>query len=241
MTCVIGPYTIIGDHVTIGAGTRIMSHVVIDPYVEIGTNCRIFQYRRHRRPAPIVEVQGEKTWLKIGNGCTIREFVTIHRGTEFGGGLTQIGDNCFPDGLHPHRPRLHRRRNVVMANNATLAGHITIGDHATIGGLVADPPIRAGGRIRLCGRQIRRGQGHPALCDCRRRPRHPSRPEPGGAQAARFLAGHHIPTKKTYRLIFRFGLTLNEAIERVAAEVEPAAEVQRFIAFIKASQRGITR
>jgi UDP-N-acetylglucosamine acyltransferase len=238
---VIGPYSIIGDHVTIGAGTRIMSHVVIEPYVEIGTGCRIFQYAAIGAPPQSLKFQGEKTWLKIGNGCIIREFVTLHRGTAFGGGLTQIGDNCF---LMAYTHIAHDcivGRNVVMANNATLAGHIAIGDHATVGGLVAIHQFVRVGEYAFVGGKSAVVKDIPpyVIAAGDRATLHGLNQV--GLKRHGFSPSTLSQLKKTYRLIFRFGLTLNEAIERVAAEVEPVAEVQHFIAFIKSSQRGITR
>ena len=91
----IGPYAIIGDEVTIGDGTVIGPHAVIDPYVEIGTECQIFQFASVGAVPQSLKFKGEVTWSKIGNRCIIREFVTINRGTEEGGGLTQIGDECL--------------------------------------------------------------------------------------------------------------------------------------------------
>ena len=83
----IGPYSIVGENVTIGAGTTIGPHVVIDPYVTIGPDCRIFQYAAIGGTPQSLKFNGEKTFIKIGRKNIIREFVTIHRGTAFGGGV----------------------------------------------------------------------------------------------------------------------------------------------------------
>lgn len=237
----IGPYCIIGDHVTIGAGTRINAHVMIDPYVEIGADCTIYQYAAIGAPPQSLKFKGETSWVKIGNGCIIREFVTIHRGTEFGGGLTRIGDNCF---LMAYTHIAHDclvGSQVVMANNATLAGHITIGDHATIGGLVAVHQFVRVGEFAFVGGKSAVVKDIPpyVIAAGDRAVLHGLNQV--GLKRHGFSNATVSQLKKTYRLIFRFGLTLNEAIERVKAEVEPIPEVERFISFIKASQRGITR
>ncbi|MCJ8500753.1 acyl-ACP--UDP-N-acetylglucosamine O-acyltransferase [Desulfatitalea alkaliphila] len=237
----IGAYSIIGDHVTIAAGTRINAHVMIDPYVEIGADCNIYQYAAIGAPPQSLKFRGETSWVKIGDGCTIREFVTIHRGTEFGGGLTQIGDHCF---LMAYTHIAHDclvGRQVVMANNATLAGHITIGDHATIGGLVAIHQFVRVGEYAFVGGKSAVVKDIPpyVIAAGDRAVLHGLNQV--GLKRHGFSSASVSQLKKTYRLIFRFGLTLNEAIERVKAEVEPVPEVERFIAFIKASQRGITR
>ncbi|MFC1857987.1 acyl-ACP--UDP-N-acetylglucosamine O-acyltransferase [Thermodesulfobacteriota bacterium] len=237
----IGPYTIIREDVTIGPRTVVGSHVVIEPYVDIGPDCRIFQYAAIGAVPQAVKFKGEKTYVKIGRGTVVREFVTIHRGTAFGTGLTEVGEENF---LMAYTHIAHdclTGRNVLMANNATLAGHITIGDYATIGALSAVhqfvrigeyafiggksavpkdiPPfvIAAGDRVKLHG--INKV----------------------GLKRHGFSSKTLGELKKTYRIIFRIGLTLKEALERVKAEVEQNPEVVKFIDFLQTSQRGITR
>lgn len=237
----IGAFSIIRENVTIGPGTTIGPHVVIDPFVEIGADCRIFQYAAIGAEPQALAFSGEETHVKIGRGNIIREFVTIHRGTSEGGGVTEVGEeNLIMAYSHiAHDCKLGK--NIVLSNNATLAGHITIGDHATVGGLVAIhqfvrvgnyafiggksavvkdiPPymIAAGDRATLHGLNL------------------------VGLKRQGFSRETLGMLKKAYRLIFRIGLTQNEAIERVAAEVEPIPEVVSLINFIKTSERGITR
>ena len=237
----IGAYTVIGDNVTIGSGTVVGPHVVIDPFVSIGRNCRIFQYAALGAIPQDLKFGGETSYVKIGSGCIIREFVTIHRGTQLSAGVTEVGEECLlMNYVHiAHDCKIGRR--VVMANNATLAGHITIGSHTTIGGLsaihqfvkVGDyafiggmtgipkdiPPyvIASGERARLHGLNL------------------------VGLKRFGFSQKTIGELKKAYRIIFRIGLTLTQAVERVRAEVDQLPEVVKFIDFIKASERGITR
>lgn len=237
----IGPYALIGDNVIIGSGTSIMGHTTVDPYVEIGTNCRIFQFAAVGAPPQSVKFKGEETWVKIGSGTTIREFVTINRGTETGGGVTQIGDNCFLMAYTHIAHDCNVGRNVVMANNATLAGHITIGDHATVGGLVAIHQfVRVGDYAFVGGKSAVVKDIPPYVIAAGDRATLHGLNQVGLKRHG-FSPAAISQLKKAYRLIFRIGLTLNEAIERVAAEVEPVPEVKSFISFIKASERGITR
>ena len=199
--------------------------MVIDPYVDIGSDCRIFQFAAIGAEPQDLKFSGEKTFVKIGSGNVIREFVTIHRGTADGRGVTEIGeDNLIMAYSHiAHDCKLGR--HIVLSNNATLGGHITIGDYAIIGGLVAIhqfvrvgnyafiggksavvkdiPPymIAAGDRAKLHGLNV------------------------VGLKRQGFSNNTLAMLKKAYRLVFRIGLTLNEAIERVAAEVEQVPEV----------------
>ena len=237
----VGAFSVIRENVTIGSGTKIGPHVVIDPYVDIGADCRIFQYAAIGAEPQALKFSGEETYVKIGRANIIREFVTIHRGTEEGGGVTEVGDeNLIMAYSHiAHDCRLGK--HIVLSNNATLGGHIIIGDNATVGGLVAIhqfvrvgnyafiggksavvkdiPPymIAAGDRATLHGLNL------------------------VGLKRQGFTRDTLKMLKKAYRLIFRIGLTQNEAIERVAAEVEQIPEVVNLLEFIKSSERGITR
>lgn len=237
----IGAYSLIGDDVTISDGTWVGPHVVIEPHVRIGPGCRIFQFAAIGAVPQDLKFGGETSYVAIGPNVTIREFVTIHRGTRLGDTTTEVGqDSYLMAYTHiAHDCRVGKR--VILANNTTLAGHITIGDYATVGGLAAIhqfvrigdyafvggksavvkdvPPyvIAAGDRAVLHGLNRvglkRHGFSDPALA----------------------------ALKKTYRIIFRYGLTLNEAIARVNAEVEMVPEVENFIRFIRSSSRGVTR
>jgi UDP-N-acetylglucosamine acyltransferase len=237
----IGPYAVIGDHVIIGPGTTIGPHAVIDPYVEIGSECYIYQFASVGAVPQSMKFKGEETWTKIGNRCIIREFVTINRGTEEGGAVTRIGDDCLLMAYVHIAHDCCLGNNVVMANNATLAGHVTIGNHATVGGLSAIHQfVRIGDFAFLGGKSVVVKDIIPyVLASGDRAKLHGLNQV--GLKRQGFTPETLKQLKKTYRLIFRIGLTLNEAIERVSAEVEPTPEVQAFIEFIKSSERGITR
>ena len=237
----IGPYTVIGDDVVVGSGTTIGSHVVIDPYVIIGSDCRIFQFAAIGAIPQSVKFEGGKTFVKIGDKTLIREFVTIHRGTEFGGGITEIGEECFLMAYTHIAHDCHVGKNVVLANNATLAGHIEIGDYATIGGLVAIHQfVRIGDYAFVGGKSavVKDIVPYVIVAGDRAVLRGINRV---GLKRHGFSPDSLAALKKVYRIIFRIGLTLNEAIERVGAQVEPLPEVNALIEFIKSSQRGITR
>ena len=237
----IGPYAIVGDNVTIGSGTTIGPHAVIDPFVEIGPECQIFQFASVGAVPQSLKFQGEETWTKIGSRCTIREFVTINRGTAEGGAVTRIGDDCLLMAYVHIAHDCILGNKVVMANNATLAGHVTIGNYATVGGLSAIHQfVRIGDYAFLGGKSVVVKDIIPfVLASGDRAKLHGLNQV--GLKRQGFTPEALKQLKKAYRLIFRIGLTLNEAIERVAAEVEPIPEVQAFIEFIKSSERGITR
>lgn len=237
----IGPYAVIAERVRIGDGTTVGTHAVIDPYTEIGRDCRVFQFAAVGGVPQSVKFQGEETVLRIGDGCTLREFVTIHRGTAFGGGITEIGEGCFLMAYThvAHDCRIGRR--VIMANNTTLAGHIEIGDYATVGGLVAVHQfVRIGDYAFIGGKSAVVKDIPPFVIAAGDRATLHGLNRVG-LQRHGFSQETLAALKKAYRIVFRFGLTLKEALARVEAEVAPTPEVVRFLAFLKSSQRGITR
>ena len=237
----IGAFSVIREHVAIGSGTWIGPHVVIDPFVDIGADCKIFQYAAIGAEPQALKFSGEETWVKIGRGNIIREFVTIHRGTKEGGGVTEVGEeNLIMAYSHiAHDCRLGK--NIVLSNNATLAGHITIGDHATVGGLVAIHQfVRVGNYAFIGGKTAVVKDIPPYMIAAGDRATLHGLNQVGLKRQG-FTRDTLKMLKKAYRLIFRIGLTQNEAIERVAAEVEQLPEVVNLIDFIKSSERGITR
>lgn len=237
----IGPYTIIHDHVRIGDNTIIGPHVVVDPYVEIGSECQIFQFASVGAVPQSLKFRGQETWTQIGDRCTIRECVTINRGTEDGGGITRIGNDCLLMAYAHVAHDCDIGDRVILANNATLAGHVIVEDNATVGGLAAIHQfVRIGQYAYLGGKSAVVKDIPPYVIASGDRARLHGLNQVGLKRQG-FSQETLKQLKKTYRLIFRIGLTLNEAIERVAAEVDPTPEVKTFIDFIKSSERGITR
>ena len=237
----IGPYSVIRDHVSVGSGTVIGSHVMIDRYVSIGPECHLFQYASVGTPPQAVKFKGEKTFVKIGRGTVVREFTTINRGTDFGTGVTEIGEENLLMAYSHVAHDCQTGRKVILANNATLAGHITIGDYVTVGGLVAIHQfVRIGEYAYVGGKSGVPKDIPPYVIATGDRARLYGLNRVG-------LKRHGFPEttvkelKKVYRIFFRIGITLNEAIERALAEVDHLPEVINFINFIKSSQRGITR
>ncbi|CAN2042904.1 acyl-(acyl-carrier-protein)--UDP-N-acetylglucosamine O-acyltransferase [Candidatus Magnetomoraceae bacterium gMMP-15] len=237
----IGPYSIIADKVRIGSGTIIESHVNINTYTTIDSDCHIFQYASIGTVPQDLKFKGGKTYVTIGKGTVIREFVSINRGTESGGGVTRIGEKNY---LMVYTHIAHdccTGKEVVLANNTTFAGHITVGDYATIGGLVAIHQFVNIGDYAFVGGKSAVTKDIPpyVIASGDRAKLHGLNKV--GLKRRGFSSEVMNALKQTYRIIFRIGLTLNEAIERVLAEVDHVPEVLNFIDFIKKSERGITR
>ncbi len=133
----VGPFCVVASEATLAAGVELVSHVCVAGHTSIGENTKIFPFASIGHAPQDLKFKGEKSKLVIGKNNIIREQVTMNPGTEGGGMITQIGDNClFMVGAHvAHDCRIGN--NVIMANNATLGGHVFIDDFAIIGGLAA--------------------------------------------------------------------------------------------------------
>ncbi len=237
----IGPFAVVHDHVKIGDRTIIGSHVTIDPFVTIEADCHFFQYASVGAEPQALKFKGEESYLKIGRGTTVREFVTINRGTAFGGGITEIGEHNFLMAYSHVAHDCKTGRKVILANAATLAGHITIDDHATVGGLVAVHQfVRIGKHAYVGGKSAVVKDIPPYVIAAGDRARLHGL-NTVGLKRNGFSPATISAIKRAYRIIFRIGLTMNEAFERVTAEIGNIPEVDEFIRFLKSSERGITR
>ena len=237
----IGPYSIVAGNVSIGSGTVISPHAMIEPYTSIGPDCMIYQYASVGAAPQAIKFKGEITYLKIGRGTTVREFVTINRGTEFGGGVTEVGENNLLMAYSHVAHDCKTGRDVILANNATLAGHIIIGDYVTVGGLTAIHQFVKIGDYAYIGGKSAVAKDIPpyVIASGDRASLHGLNKI--GLKRHGFGDNNLMALKKAYRIIFRIGITTKEALQRVQAEVEQIPEVVNLIEFIKSSERGITR
>ncbi|MBL4908182.1 MAG: acyl-ACP--UDP-N-acetylglucosamine O-acyltransferase [Sneathiella sp.] len=136
-TAEIGPYCVIGKDVSIGPGTVLKSHVAIAGKTTLGEGCSVFPFASLGHLPQDLKFNGELSEVQIGNNCVIREHVTINPGTEGGGSLTKIGNNCLIMVAAHIAHDCILGNDVILVNNATLGGHVIIGDYAIIGGLSA--------------------------------------------------------------------------------------------------------
>jgi UDP-N-acetylglucosamine acyltransferase len=238
----IEAFSIIGPRVTIGSGTVVGPHAVIDGWTIIGERNQIFPFATVGYPPQDLSYRGEETQLVIGNDNIIRENATINRGTQRGGGVTRIGNqNLIMAYAHvAHDCTIGNR--VILANATTLGGHVRIDDCAILGGLVAIHQfIRIGAYAFIGGKSGLRMDMPPYMLAF-------------GAPAKLYgpnlvgLRRHGFPRttiqalKNSYRIMFRSGLTVAEAIESIRQEVEAVPEVENLIQFMLGrSKRGVTR
>ena len=237
----IGPYAIIKSDVHIGSGVSIGPYTTIEQYVTIGENCQIFQNAAIGCAPQDLKFHGEKTYLKIGKGSIIREFVTINRGTEAGGGVTEVGEENYLMAYTHIAHDCKTGKQVILANNSTLAGHIIIGDNVTVGGLVAIHQFVQIGDFAYIGGKSAVVKDIPpyVIASGDRATLHGLNNV--GLKRHKFPKSTLQELKKAYRIFFRIGLTVKQAAERVKAETEQIPEVKNFIKFIINSNRGVTR
>jgi UDP-N-acetylglucosamine acyltransferase len=239
--CYIGAYSTIGEAVILGNKVHLESHVVINGKTFVGDETRVFPFVSIGLAPQDLKYAGEETATQIGKRNHIREFVTIHRGTTGGGGLTQIGDDCL---LMAQAHVAHDCRignEVIMANAATLAGHVTIEDRANIGAYSGVHQFcRIGLEAFVGGYSVivkdalpfAISQGNHAKCyglnrlGMRRR----------GYAKETIEKLHHA-----FHLLLSAKLNTTQAVERIKEEIENCAEVDLLIDFIETSQRGVVK
>jgi UDP-N-acetylglucosamine acyltransferase len=237
----VGPYSIIRGKVSIGPGTVIGSHVIIDSFVTIGPDCRIYSYASIGADPQALKFKGEETYAMIGRGTIVREFVTINRGTEFGGGITEVGEENFLMAYTHIAHDCKTGKGCILANGATLAGHVTLLDYVSIGGLVAIHQfVRIGQYAYVGGTSAVVKDIPPYVIAAGDRATLHGLNKVGLSRHG-FSEETLHSLKKAYRILFREGLTVSEATEKIAAEVEQIPEVVNLVNFISSSKRGITR
>lgn len=239
--CYIGPFCTIGPEVSLGSSVRLDSHVVIDGRTSIGDETHIFPFASVGLAPQDLKYAGEATSTEIGRRNHIREFVTIHRGTGGGGGLTKIGDdNLLMAQAHvAHDCQIGN--NVIMANAATLAGHVEIADRANVGAYSGVHQFcRVGLEAFVGGYSVVVKdappfaiiQGNHAKCyglnkvGLKRR----------GYSKETIEKLHHA-----YHLLLTAKLNTSQAVERIKSEIADCPEVDVLVEFIETSKRGVVK
>jgi len=237
----IGPFTIIGDDVEIGAGSVVDSHVVINGPTRIGRNNHIYQFASVGDDPQDKKYQGEPTRLEIGDGNTIRECCTISRGTVQDEGVTRIGnDNWIMAYVHiAHDCQVGD--HCIMANNATLAGHVRVGDWVIFAGFTGAHQFCHIGAHAFLGMYAGTSQDVPAYTMIGGQPPSPKGINSEGLKRRGFTPEQIRNIRNAYRVVYRSGLKLAEAISELEALVEQQPELELFVASLKSSERGIIR
>ena len=240
-TCEIGPYAVVGPHVRLGARTVLAAHAVVTGHTTLGDDNRVFPHAVIGEIPQDLKYRGEPTTLVVGHRNTFRECVTVNLGTVQGGGVTTIGDGClFMAYSHVgHDCRIGD--GAIIANSVALAGHVTIEDHVHISGLAAAHQFCRIGRLSFVSGLTGVAMDVPPYCTVVGARAELAGLNAVGLQRAGMSEEQIGRVKQLYKIVFRSNLGLAEALAQVEAELGGHSEIAHFVAFVKASQRGITR
>jgi len=236
----IGPYSIIGKGVEVGKDTSIGSCVLVEGNTEIGSNNEIFHGASIGTPPQDLKYSGEKSYVKIGNNNTIREYVTINSATEEGG-TTFVGNNCL---LMAYVHVAHNCRladNVILANAVNLAGHVELHDYVIIGGIVPVHQFVTIGAHAFVGGGSRISKDVPPFIKVAGNPPRVSGINSVGLQRRGFTSKQREVIKRAYNILFRQGLNVSQAVEKMKSELASTTETRMIIDFIVNCRRGITK
>lgn len=237
----IGPWTIIGPDVVIGDGCHIASHVVIKGPTVIGRGNRIYQFSTIGEDTPDLKYQGEPTRLEIGDNNTIREGVTIHRGTVQDQGVTRIGnDNLLMAYVHVgHDCRIGN--HAILVNNASLAGHVSVGDWAILSGYTLVHQYVSVGAHSFCGAGTFLTLDLPAYVTATGNPAQARAINTEGLKRRGFTPDQIKQLVRAYKVFYRRGLSLQEALEELQPLAKEQPVVEPFVKSILSSHRGVLR
>lgn len=237
----IGPYTIIGEHVAIGTGTTVGAHAVITGHTRIGARNRIFHFVSLGEAPQDKKYADEPTRLEIGDDNVIREFCTFNTGTVQDRGVTTLGSHNWIMAYVHIAHDCVVGDHTIFANNASLAGHAEVGDWAILGGFTGVHQFCRVGAHSFCGVGTVLLQDLPPFVTVAGNPAKPHGINSEGLKRRGYSAEGIAAIKRAYRALYRSGLTLDEARQRVAEIAAGQAEAAPFAAFIADSGRGIVR
>ncbi len=239
--CTIGPFCRVGPNVRIGANSVLQSNIVVEGHTTLGEECQVFPFVTLGIQSQDQKyVSGTVTYTKIGDRSTIREFVSIHSGTEEGS-LTSVGDDCTLLAQSHVAHNCQVGNHVVMSHAATLGGHVIIGDHANIGGLSAIHQFCHVGRAAMVGGMCRVIQDVLPFTIAEGFPAHMRVINKVGMERAGYSSEEIAEVRKAFRILFMRELRLEEAVKQVQEEFRKSANIQLMIDAINSSQRGLAR
>jgi UDP-N-acetylglucosamine acyltransferase len=239
--CHVGPYVVIGGGVTLGDSVRVESHCVVEGLTEIGDETHVFPFVSVGLASQDLKYKGEPSRTRVGRRCRLREFVTVHRGTEGGGMLTEIGDDCLimAQAHVAHDCRVGDR--VIMSNAATLGGHVRVEDGANIGAYSGVHQFcRVGREAYVGGYSVVVKDALPFALTA--------------GNHAKCYGLNHVGMKRrdypketietlhhAFRLLLSSRLNTTQALEQIRAEITDSPETEELVRFIETSERGVIK
>ena len=238
--CQIGPYCVIGENVVLGDRCHLYSHVVIDGHTSLGCDNEIFPFASIGLKTQDLKWKGGLTRTIIGDRNTFRESVTINSATSDGDATIVGSDNHILAYSHIAHD-VHMGDHVIMSNVGTLAGHVIVEDHAVVGGLAAIHQFCRIGKMSMIGGCSKVVQDVPPFMIADGNPAQTRTINKHGLERNGVSEEAQSALKKAYRILFREGLAISNALSRIEAELPPLAEVQHLLEFARTSERGLSK
>lgn len=239
--CEIGPYCIVEDDVTLGKDNRLIAHVCVGSHTVIGAGNTVYPFTTLGMPPQDLKFGGEVSRVEIGDFNTIREQVTVHRGTAHGGGATTVGHhNLLMVSSHVAHD-CHVGDHTILSHGCTLAGHVDIGDHATVGAYSGVHQFcRAGAYAFIGGFSVVTKDALPYIKSVGNRAKIYGI-NTIGLERKGFTREELLNLRGAYRTLFQKGLRLQAALQQIRADYPDCKRVAYLADFIAGSQRGIVR
>lgn len=235
----VGPYSVIGPDVVIGNGTRIGPHVLIERDTIIGAECQIHKGAVLGTDPQDLKFEGERTQLIIGDRTVVREFATLNRGTA-AHGRTEVGSDCLLMAYVHVAHDCVLGDHVIISNAVNMGGHVIIEDWASVGGVTAIHQFVRIGSHAFVGGASRVAKDVPPYVRAAGNPIKMAGLNSVGLQRRGFSEEVRRELKRAYRLIYHSSLNVSQALEQARSELQLFPEVEHMLAFIDASERGIT-
>jgi UDP-N-acetylglucosamine acyltransferase len=241
-SCTIGPFCLVGAEVEMGEHCELGSHVVLTGPTRLGSHNRIHPFAVVGAGPQDLTYRGEPTRLEIGDHNEIREYVTVHRGTVKGGGLTRIGSRCLLMAYAHIAHDCFIGDNVIMANAATLAGHVTVEEWAVVGALCpVHQFVTIGAHSYVGGGTTITQNVMPFAKACAVRDVHAYGANAIGLERRGFSKERVRAIQRAFRVLLAAKLNTTQALERIEREVEQTEDVRLLVEFIRRSERGVVK
>lgn len=240
-SCEIGPYAVVGPNVKLGPRNVLAAHAIVTGHTTLGDGNRVFPHAVLGEIPQDLKYRGEPTRLEIGDRNTFRECATVNLGTVQGGGVTVVGNGCL---LMAYSHVGHDCRlgdGAIIANSVALAGHVVLEDHVHMSGNAAVHQFCRLGRLSFVSGLTGVAMDVPPYCTVAGPRAELAGLNTVGLQRAGMTEEQVGRIKQAYKIVFRSNLGLAEALGQLEAELGDHPEIAHFVAFLKASQRGITR
>src|SRR6266496_497420 len=238
--CEVGPYCVVGEQVVLGAKCRLHAHVVLDGHTRLGSGNEVFPFASIGLKTQDLKWKGGVTRTEIGDNNTFREYVTIHSATG-NGEVTSVGSNNHVLAYSHIVHNVKLGNYVIMSNVATLAGHVIVEDYAVIGGLAAVHQFCRIGKMSMIGGCSKVVQDIPPFMLADGNPAETRTINKVGMERNGIAEDAHAALRTAYKILFREGLTIPNALAKIEKELPKVPEILHLIQFVRTSERGISK